>query len=196
MNLNGKNGNQENIDLGVLFAENEWKKIPIRKIRTHQTPPGKSLLWKFPHRKFPPGIFPPMFLNIPTRLFNFFALSQERLFCNSIFEKCWGQKFRSWCIKKSCSLPAQVLWSVTIIIHLFVLDYFIFEAFHEEHDFIQFSQLNDVGWILPGQLSSLPPVLPTTSLPPPPTPLHLVAPVECLLMNSKIIDVDVLARSS
>ena len=103
-------------------------------------------------------------------MFNFFALSQERLFCNSIFEKCWGQKFRSWCIKKSCSLPAQVLWSVTIIIHLFVLDYFIFEAFHEEHDFIQFNQLNDAGWILPGQLSSLTPVLPTTCRAPPPPP--------------------------
>ena len=88
MNLKEKNENQENIDLGVLFAENEFKKIPIRKIPTHQTPPGKFLPRKFPHRKFPSGIFPPMFLNIPTRVLNFFALSQERLFCNSIFEKC------------------------------------------------------------------------------------------------------------
>ena len=104
-----KNENQENIDLGVLFAENELKKIPIRKIPTHQTPPGKFLPRKFPHRKFSRGIIPPMFLNIPTRVFNFVALSQERLFCNSIFKKCWDQKFRSRCIKKNWSLPAQVL---------------------------------------------------------------------------------------
>ena len=89
MNLKGKkNENQENIDLGVLFAENELKKISIRKIPTHQTPPGKFLPRKFPHRKFSRGIIPPMFLNILTRVFNFVALSQERLFCNSIFKKC------------------------------------------------------------------------------------------------------------
>ena len=196
MNLKGKkNENQENIDLGVLFAENELKKISIRKIPTHQTPPGKFLPRKFPHRKFSRGIIPPMFLNILTRVFNFVALSQERLFCNSIFKKCWDQKFRSRCIKKNWSLPAQVLYSSTIIIHLFVLDYFIFEASHEEHDVIQFSQLNDAGWILPVELSSPTSVLPTTSLLPP-TPLHLVVPVERRLMNSKIIDFGVLAHSS
>ena len=92
-------------------------------------------------------------------------------------------------------MPTQVLWSVTIIIHLFVLDYFIFEASHEEHDVIQLNQLNDAGWILSGELSSLTPVLPTTSLPPS-TPLHLVVSVERRLMNSKIIDVGVLTRSS
>ena len=30
---------------------------------------------KLPPRKFPPGIFPPMFLNIPTRVFKFFVFS-------------------------------------------------------------------------------------------------------------------------
>ena len=84
-------------------------------------------------------------------------------------------------------MPTQVLWSVTIIIHLFVLDYFIFEASHEEDDVIQLNQLNDAGWILSGELSSLTPFLPTNSLPPPPTPLHLVVSVERRLMNSKIL---------
>ena len=57
-------------------------------------------------------------------------------------------------IKKNCSLPAKMItnlnksiagqiWSsVTNIIHLFVLNVFIFEASDEECDVSQFNQLN------------------------------------------------------
>ena len=57
--------------------------------------------------------------------------------------------------QKYCSLLAQVWLSVTIIIHLSVLDDFIFEASHEECDVAKFNQLNDTAWILPGELSAL-----------------------------------------
>ena len=58
-------------------------------------------------------------------------------------------------ISKKCSLPAQVWYSVTIIIHLFLLDDFIFEASHEECDVTKFNQLNGASWILPGELTSV-----------------------------------------
>ena len=57
--------------------------------------------------------------------------------------------------QKNCSLPAHVWSSVTIIIHLFVLGDFIFEASHEECDVTKFNQLNSAAWILPGELSSV-----------------------------------------
>ena len=44
---------------------------------------------------------------------------------------------------------------VTIIIHLFLLDDFIFEAPHEECDVTKFSQLNGAACILPGELPSI-----------------------------------------
>ena len=56
--------------------------------------------------------------------------------------------------QKYCSLLAQVWLSVTIIIHLSVLDDFIFEASHEECDVAKFNQLNGTAWILPGELSA------------------------------------------
>ena len=42
--------------------------------------------------------------------------------------------------QKNCSLPVQVDYQA-IIIHLFVLDDFIFEASHEECDVTKFNQL-------------------------------------------------------
>ena len=43
-----------------------------------------------------------------------------------------------------------------MIIHLFVLDDFIFEASpHEECDVPKFDQLNGAAWILPGEVSSV-----------------------------------------
>ena len=55
--------------------------------------------------------------------------------------------------QKNCNLPAQVWLSVTIIIDLFILDDFIFEASHEECDVTKFNQR--ATWILPGELSSV-----------------------------------------
>ena len=86
--------------------------------------------------------------------------------------------------QKNRSLPAHVWSSVTIIIHLFVLGDFIFEASHEECDVKKFSQRNGAAWILSGELSSLTSPRPTTS---PTPPFHLIVPVECRLMNLKII---------
>ena len=57
--------------------------------------------------------------------------------------------------QKNCSLPAQVWSLVSIIIQLFVLDNFIFEASREEYDVTKFSQLNGAAWTLPGEQSSL-----------------------------------------
>ena len=39
------------------------------------------------------------------------------------------------------------------MVHVFVLDDFIFEASHEECDVTKFNQRNGVAWILPGELS-------------------------------------------
>ena len=52
--------------------------------------------WWIPPGKFPRGLFQPMFLNIPARVFYFFfsillppsLILLKRLFCNSMFPKC------------------------------------------------------------------------------------------------------------
>ena len=131
------------------------------KIRLHCN--GKDRYQENSHpEKFPPGIFQPMFLNIPTRVFNFF-----------VFSLLWPPSL----------ILLKRLFSNSII-HLFVLGDFIFEASHEEYDVKKFSQRNGAAWILSGELSSLTSPRPTTS---PTPPFHLIVPVECRLMNLKII---------
>ena len=69
-------------------------KLPPGKLPPIKLSPGKFPPGKFPPRKFPRGIFPPMFLNIPTPVFKFFVFSLlslsslillKRLFSNSMF---------------------------------------------------------------------------------------------------------------
>ena len=55
--------------------------------------------------------------------------------------------------QRNCSLPTQVWQSVTIIVRLFVLDEFIFEASYEECDVTKFNQRNGATQILPSELS-------------------------------------------
>ena len=83
---------------------------------------------KLPPGKFPPGIFQPMFLNIPTRVFNFF-----------VFSLLWPPSL----------ILLKRLFSNSII-HLFVLGDFIFEASHEECDVTKFIS---VKWSDPGHFS-------------------------------------------
>ena len=104
-----------------------------------------------------------MFLNNPTRVFKFFVFSLlspsslillKRLFSNSVL-KVLRSEIQKSMYQKNCSLPVQVWLLVTIIIHLFVLDDFIFKVSHEECDITKFSQLNGAAWILSGELSSV-----------------------------------------
>ena len=129
------------------------KKAPTRKIPTHETPP-----WKIPTRNIPTYVFEHSHSSF--WIFCFFIIVTvilillKRLLSNFVL-KVLRSEIRKSMYQKNCSLPAQVWWSVTIIIHLFVLDDFIFEASHEECDVTKFNQLNGAAWILPGELSSL-----------------------------------------
>ena len=48
-------------------------KVPSGKFLPIKLPPSQEPPGKFPPRKLPPGIFPLMFLNIPTRVFLIFC---------------------------------------------------------------------------------------------------------------------------
>ena len=71
------------LGLYVIKKTRTWK-IPTRKILTNQTPLWWISPGIFPPRNFPPGIISPMFLHIPTRVFQFFVfllLSLLSLYC-------------------------------------------------------------------------------------------------------------------
>ena len=104
-------------------------------------PPIKLPPGKFPPRKFPPGIFPLMTLNIPTHVFCFLFFHNCRRYhwycLKDYFVILFLKVLKSdllQCFKNFCSLPALV-----IIIHVFVLNDFIFGAFHEEFDVTKFN---------------------------------------------------------
>ena len=69
------------VSLHLLFlpfmTDYRYQETPTRKIPTQEIPTNQTLFWwippgKLPPRKFPSGIFPPIFLNIPIDFFNFF----------------------------------------------------------------------------------------------------------------------------
>ena len=96
------------------------RKTPTQTISTNQTFP-----WWVPPGKFPLGIFPPMFLNIPARACNFFfslllslsLILLKRLFCNSMFQKCWSLYI---CQNEVLSEERQLMkWVVIILVRIF-----------------------------------------------------------------------------
>ena len=77
---------------------------------------GKLLPEKLPSIKFPPGKFSPMFLNIPTHVFNFFVFSLLSPLSLILLKRLFRDSFSKvvkldllQCIKKFCSLPAVYL---------------------------------------------------------------------------------------
>ena len=169
------------------------RKTPTRKILTHQAPH-----WKIPTRKIPTQKIPTW--NIPTHVSKIFPPE----FLNFLFFHychCHHWHYLKDCFVILCFKSAEVRNSEVdvskklklagpslIIGHyyyaLVLLDDFAFEASHEECDVTKCNQLNGAGWILPGKLSSLTSPPSTTSAHP---PFHLTVPVECRLMNLKII---------
>ena len=103
--------------------------------------------------KLPPGIFPPMLLNIPTRFWRFFHYCHRYHWYylkNCFVILCF--KSQTWCgVKKNgaCrpillhtqkSFAGQVWESVTIISTCLLWNFFILEA--EEWDVTQFNLIN------------------------------------------------------
>ena len=96
---------------------------------SRKLPPGKFRLIKLPTGeltpgKFPPGIFPLMFLNIPTRLFCIFCFFHYCHCCHwyylkdcfviLMFSRCWSQT----CFRVSKKIYIYILLFITYSIEL------------------------------------------------------------------------------
>ena len=114
-------------------------KLPPAKFQSGKFPPIKLppdnlSSGKFSARKLPPGIFPPMFLDIPTQVFFFFFFSLlptlslillKRLFFNYMFWKCWSLYVVNICQNEGLSEERQLMkWVGIFQVRIFWVAFF------------------------------------------------------------------------